>query len=145
MHSTKESQVFLGFDFGLKYIGVAVGQKITQTASPVKTLLARDGIPNWDEIQQLLDNWRPAALIVGIPLNMDGTEQLLTHCARQFVKRLKKKYALPVYEVDERLSTWEAKQRLYVGAKGRKAKKTLHEIDAIAATLLLEQWLNTAL
>ena len=70
--------ILLGFDFGMKRIGVAVGQTVTQSARPLKTIKAKEGVPDWDEIEQLIKIWQPDAFIVGIPLNMDGTEQLLT-------------------------------------------------------------------
>jgi putative Holliday junction resolvase len=126
----------------MKYIGVAVGQSLTKTASPLASLAAKDGIPKWEELDKLMSKWQPEALVVGIPLNMDGSKQEVTFCAKAFAKRLKIKYALPVHEVDERLSTWEAKRLLFQGAQGKKAKHTLQEIDSIAAVILLEQWLN---
>lgn len=128
--------MLLAFDFGMKVIGVASGQKITKTASPLTTISATDGIPNWQQIQQLVDSWRPEALIVGLPLNMDGTEQEITKCARKFANRLQEKYKMPVHLVDERLSTWQAKQETTKSTKNNRH-------DAIAAAILLEQWLNT--
>lgn len=122
----------LGFDFGMKHIGVAVGQSITKTASPLITLLAKDGIPNWEQINDLIKQWQPQDLIVGLPLNMDGSQQRLTFCTRRFIKRLQAKFKLPVHEVDERLSSWEAKQK----TKKPKDPKT----HAYVAVLLIEQW-----
>lgn len=134
----------LAFDFGLKYIGVAVGQTLTQTASPLTTLRAKAGIPNWQEIAELLKKWQPQALVVGIPLNMDGTEQALTFKARAFANDLEARFHLPVFPVDERLSSWEAKQRIFNSTTPKKAKQKLEEdIDAIAAVILLEQWLRS--
>lgn len=124
----------LGFDFGMKYIGVAVGQSVTKTASPLTTLNAKDGIPHWPDIQALIEQWHPNDLVVGIPLNMDGTEQPITFCARRFAKRLENKFYLPVHTVDERLTSWEAKARQVKGNKN-----TLH---ALAAMIILEQWIN---
>lgn len=135
-------ETILAFDFGLKYIGVAVGQTLTKTASPVTTLRAHQGIPQWEEIEKLILQWRPRALVVGVPLNMDGTEQPMTSYARQFIDVLEKKFNLTVFPVDERLSTWEAKNRLFESSKSKKAKKNLQQIDAIAASILLEQWLK---
>jgi putative Holliday junction resolvase len=132
--------VVLGFDFGMKYIGVAVGQSLTQSATPITSLLARDGIPNWQEIENMIQNWRPHALIVGIPLNMDSTEQPITFAARKFANRLEVRFKLPVYRVDERLSTWEAKHR--IGPKKNK-KQQIKEVNAMAAVVLVEQWLNS--
>jgi putative Holliday junction resolvase len=132
----------LSFDFGMKHIGVAVGQTLTHTATPLTTLRASDGIPNWTEIDKLLNNWTPTGIVVGIPLNMDDSEQLLTHCARKFAKRLHHHTNLPIYTVDERLSTWEAKNRLKPNLHSKQTKKSkhIHDINAMAAAILLEQW-----
>jgi putative Holliday junction resolvase len=128
----------LGFDFGLKRIGVAVGQTITRTANPLTTLKAQDGIPVWGEIQHLISTWDADALIVGLPFQLDGSEQLLTFAAKKFANRLKEKFKLPVFLVDERLSTMAAKSHL----KEEKAL-VLSEIDQYAAKIILESWLNS--
>lgn len=133
--------MILGFDFGMKYIGVASGQTITHTATPLTCLQAKDGIPNWDEVGKLISEWQPEALVVGSPLNMDGTPQYLTQCANKFAQRLRHKYQLPVHLVDERLSTWEAKQSLRQEYKNPKPQQLL-EINAHAAAILLTQWLQ---
>jgi putative holliday junction resolvase len=143
MDSTEKT--VLGFDFGMKHIGVAVGQTITHSASPLTTLLAKDGIPKWDEIKQLIDQFRPQLLIVGIPLNMDGTEQLLTVLARRFMNRLKARFKLPTFAIDERLTTWEAKNHLYFQRKKTKSKSKKDLSHAIAAAILIEQWLHSDL
>ena len=103
----------LGFDFGMKHIGVAVGQTITRTANPLTSLKAINGIPNWEELNKLIKTWNAKTLIVGIPLNMDGTEQPITAAAKKFSNRLHAHYQLPVQTVDERLTTVEAKQQLF--------------------------------
>jgi len=131
--------IYIAFDFGMKYIGTAVGQGLTQSASPLITLKAQDGIPAWPEIATLLESFRPQALIVGIPVNMDGREQNITYCARAFVRRLTVKFALPIYTVDERLSSWAAKQRLNI--KNPKKPRDIAQLNAMAAVILLEQWL----
>ncbi|HBT7181679.1 TPA: Holliday junction resolvase RuvX, partial [Klebsiella pneumoniae] len=82
------SGTFLGFDFGTKSIGVAVGQRITATARPLPALKAQDGKPDWNVIEKLLKEWQPEAVIVGLPLNMDGTEQPLTARARNFANKI---------------------------------------------------------
>lgn len=134
------SKVVLGFDFGMKYIGIATGQTITQTATPLTTIRATDGIPDWDEIAKLIADWRPNILIVGLPLNMDGTEQLLSLCANKFANRLKHKFKLPVELVDERLSTWEAKQSL-ASQTSNPSRQQLLQINAESAAILVTQWL----
>lgn len=133
--------MIIGFDFGMKFIGVATGQDVTNTASPLTSLRAIDGIPDWDEIAELIKTWNPSALIVGIPLQMDGTTQLTTHCAQKFANRLSHKFKIPVHQVDERLSTWEAKQRLSSPTNTPKYKQ-LPELNALAAAILVEQWLQ---
>lgn len=138
----QQDKTYLAFDFGLKHIGVAVGQSITQTASPLTTLSAKDGIPDWEVIKTLIENWKPSDIIVGIPLNMDGTEQPMTFKARKFANRLKTRFQLPVHDVDERLSSYEAKHRLLANAKRFDPRKLKQTIDAVAASILLEQWMG---
>lgn len=132
--------VFLGFDFGYKRIGVAVGQKLTCSASPLNTLDAKQGIPNWDMLKKVIDNWRPEALVVGVPTCVDGGELYTTEAARRFAKQLQKKFTLPVHLVDERFSTVEARGQLFEQGGYKKIKDT--EVDSIAACIILEQWLN---
>ena len=122
---------YLAFDFGTRRIGVAVGQAITGTASPLAELPARDGTPSWEEVEGLLAAWRPAALVVGLPLDAQGRETPLARRARRFGNRLRGRYNLPVYFVDERLSSREAEAR----GGGRK-------VDALAAAVILETWLG---
>lgn len=136
----KSPQTILGFDFGMKHIGVAIGQSVTETASPLTTLLAQDGIPNWADIKQLIEHWQPQHLVVGIPLNMDGSEQPITFCARRFVNRLVAKFRIPVHAVDERLTSWEAKNRAFSEYRTRKLKTSTDTFHAIAAMILIEQW-----
>lgn len=131
--------VVLGFDFGMKWIGLAVGQSITQTATPLKTLSAREGMPDWEQIAALIQEWQPQALVVGIPLNMDGSEQPITQAAKQFATSLETRFHLPVFGVDERLTSWEAKQRLK--KQGKTQQAWIEEVNGLAAVLLLEDWL----
>lgn len=128
----------LGFDFGMRYIGVAVGQTITQSANPVTTLTAKDGIPDWDHIADLIAHWRAQCLVVGLPLNMDGSHQAITQAAQRFAQRLAKRFGLPVEMVDERLSSVEAKERLYQTGGYQALKKS--NIDSLAATVILQTW-----
>lgn len=131
----------MGFDFGMKHIGIATGQSITKTATPLITIRAVDGIPNWEEIAKLIEAWQPSVIIVGYPLNMDDSSQPLALCAKKFANRLQHKFKLPVHLVDERLSTWEAKQRLGIH-KEILSTKQLSMVNAEAATILIEQWLE---
>lgn len=136
----KQAQkIVLGFDFGMKRIGVAVGQTITKSARPLTTLKANQGIPQWEILNKLIKTWQPDALVVGIPLNMDGTEQPLTQAAQAFSNELKQRYGLSVYGMDERLSTKDARERLF-NQGGYKALQE-GQVDSVAAQLILQNWL----
>jgi len=136
------SGVYAGFDFGYKRIGVAIGQSITQTARPLCTLNAKDGVPDWQEVEKILRDWRPEALIVGLPTCIDDSEQYTTPAAKAFARKLHKQFKLPVHLVDERLTTVEARAQLFAEGGYRKIKNT--PIDSIAACIILEQWLQEA-
>jgi putative Holliday junction resolvase len=133
-------RTFLGFDFGMKNIGVAVGQELTKTANPLTVVKAREGIPDWDHIKKLLDEWRPQLLIVGLPLNMDGTEQEMTAAAKRFGNRLNGRFHIPVDWQDERLTTFEALDQLGIRSKMQSNKR--EDVDRISAQLILQSWLN---
>ncbi|MCB1827180.1 MAG: Holliday junction resolvase RuvX, partial [Coxiellaceae bacterium] len=107
------------------------GQTISKSANPLNEISATDGIPSQDEITALFDEWNPDAIIVGIPYNMDGSPQEITHAAKKFGNRLQHQYQRPVYFVDERLTTVEAKAQL--GHPSR-------AVDSYAAKLILETW-----
>jgi len=138
---SSNASILFGFDFGTKRIGVAIGQLLTKTARPLVTLSAKDGVPCWEKLSRLVKQWQPQAFVVGIPLNMDGSEQALTHAARRFVLLLEERYQLPVYEVDERLTTVDARERLFEegGFKALQGGK----VDAVAAQLILQTWMLT--
>lgn len=118
----------VAFDFGLRHIGVAAGQTITATASPVTTLHARGGRPAWDEVRELVRTWSPFLLLVGLPLNMDDTESDMSANARSFASELERRCGIATELVDERLTTREASSR---GGD-----------HALAAALIAETWLN---
>ena len=134
-------QRVLGFDYGTRQIGVAVGQTLTASASPLRELRARDGIPDWEEIAALLHEWRPDALVVGLPLNMDGTPSEMSARAEKFARRLQGRFQLPVHCIDERLSTFEAKQTLRDSGRRTPTSYRDNPVDSLAAALLLETWL----
>jgi putative Holliday junction resolvase len=138
MDTTNTIKVLLGFDFGMKRIGVAVGQCITQSARPLETLSAKAGTPNWDMVDKLIQKWRPDALVVGIPLNMDGTDQPITSNAKTFAAALQARYELTLFEMDERLTTKDARERVF-HAGGYKALQA-ESIDSVAAQLILQNW-----
>ncbi|MBS0352142.1 MAG: Holliday junction resolvase RuvX [Proteobacteria bacterium] len=130
--------VVLAFDFGLRRIGVAVGQTITLSANPLPVLLAERGVPKWDQIAQLIAQWQPGVLLVGLPFKMDGGEQAISFAVRQFSVELQQRFNLPVHLVDERLTTREAKRRLVqIGVKLKD-----YPIDSFAAKLILESWMS---
>lgn len=139
MKKLDSSFIVLGFDFGMKRIGVAVGQMLTQTARPLETIKASNGIPDWDRLQKLVKLWQPNAFVVGIPLNMDGTEQPLTTNAKQFAKSLEDRFKLPVYGIDERLSTKDARERIFKEGGFKALQKS--QVDSVAAQLILQNWL----
>ncbi|MCO4322640.1 Holliday junction resolvase RuvX [Aliidiomarina quisquiliarum] len=138
--SPKRTTTILAFDFGLRSIGVAVGQSLTQSASPLAALKAKDGQPNWDTTAQLLATWQPTLCVVGLPLNMDGSEQELTQLARKFANRLHGRYGVQVELQDERLTTVSAKEELFAerGYRGL----TKDKIDSVSACLIAEDYLN---
>ena len=133
------SGVYLGFDFGYKRIGVAVGQAVTRSAKPLNIISAKEGIPEWQKVDNLIAQWRPKALIVGLPTCIDGKEQYTTIAARHFAEQLEKRFILPVHLVDERLTTVEARAELFASGGYRKLKNS--PLDSIAACIILEQWL----
>ncbi|MBA1230249.1 Holliday junction resolvase RuvX [Pseudomonas viridiflava] len=134
-------RLLLGFDFGTKQIGVAVGQAITGQARELCTLKAQNGIPDWDKVQALIKEWQPDAIVVGLPLNMDGTRSNMSDLAEKFSRKLNGRFGVAVYTHDERLTTFEAKgERMARG--GQKGSYRDNPVDAIAAALLLQGWLD---
>lgn len=134
--------VILGFDFGLKQIGVAVAQGVTRTATPLEILKAKDGQPDWAQVQSLIDEWKPSSIVVGLPLNMDGSESPMAVRAKKFAQRLHGRFGLKVELQDERLTSFEVKQAIKDSEANttafRKIKKD--KIDALAAATILESW-----
>lgn len=131
--------VILGFDWGMKRIGVAVGNALLNQATPLKTLSAREGVPDWKCIEQLIREWKPEAFVVGVPLDMEGKNLTTTERAEKFCVLLHEKFQLPVYPVDERLTTVEARQQLFDEGGYRKIQSS--QVDSYAAKLIVEQWL----
>ncbi len=130
---------YLCFDFGLKRFGVAVGNELLKTATELKPISAKDGIPDWELITALVTDWQPKGFVVGLPLNMDGSQSDMSLRATKFGKRLKGRFNLPVAMMDERLSSFEAKSR--VKARSRKfVDFGEHSVDGAAACLILESW-----
>lgn len=123
----------LAFDFGTKRIGVAYGQSLTGTAQALGVIPARDGIPDWRELETLVVQWQPDAFVVGLPYNMDDSESELLIRARKFGQRLEGKLHKPCYGIDERLSSFEARGELLRG-------ESTGAVDSLAARLILEAW-----
>ncbi len=137
----KNNQSVLGFDFGMKSIGVAIAQSVTGTAAPLQAIKGVNGIPDWDIIVALYDEWKPDAIVVGVPLNMDGTSQHTTFAARKFANRVQQKLKHQVFTHDERLTTVEAKARLF--ELGGVKKLTKGKVDSVSACLIIEHWLES--
>ncbi|AKZ66016.1 Holliday junction resolvase RuvX [Candidatus Palibaumannia cicadellinicola] len=130
----------IAFDFGTKSIGIAIGQRITCTAQPLTAFKANDGVPNWLQIKKIINNWQPDIIIVGLPLNMDNSEQPLTNKARKFANLLQDIFDIKVVLHDERLSTVEARYELFANGGYRALKKS--KIDSKSAVIILESWLK---
>ena len=128
----------LGFDFGSKRIGVAFASQASTEPVILQPLVARDGIPNWQQINKLAKEWQIQAFVVGIPYNMDGSVGEMAHRARKFANRLASRFNLPSYMVDERLSTYAAKEVHLSQGGGTNWKK--NGVDSIAAQLILQSW-----
>lgn len=126
------TRTLLGFDYGEKRIGVAVGQTLTATATPLTTIPVSRQQPDWNLISDLIATWQPDALVVGMPLTMHDESQPLTESAARFARQLKGRYHLPVYQADERLSSHEARQRI----------RSSRGVDPVAAQVILETWLD---
>lgn len=133
----------LAFDYGLRRIGVAVGQTLTGSASPVGVIPARDGEPDWKLLDRYLRDWAPAELVVGLPYTMDGAEQEITQRTRQFAAALTRHFNGPVHMIDERLSSREAETRLKALRQAGRRRISREDIDCAAACVILESWLNT--
>ncbi len=132
----------LGFDYGLRRIGVAVGQRLTATATALTTLTARDGQPDWAQIGALLAEWQPDALVVGRPCHADGTDSALSEATDRFARRLHGRFGLQVYRMDERLSSQRAEQHLLEERRRGGRRRDKADIDRIAAQIILQDWLD---
>ncbi|ACJ30292.1 Holliday junction resolvase, putative [Shewanella piezotolerans WP3] len=132
------SKTVLGFDYGTKSIGIAIGQQLTASARPLLSIKAVDGIPKWEEIGAIITEWKPDLIVVGLPLNMDGTEQDITLRAKKFGNRLNGRFGVKVVTQDERLTTADAKARLF--EMGGYKALTKGQVDAMSAVLIIESY-----
>jgi putative Holliday junction resolvase len=138
-------ETIIAFDYGQRRIGVAVGQQVTNSASPLETVSNGDNGPDWQRIETIIREWRPQRLIVGMPMHADGSPSDMGKVVTQFIAELDR-FDLPVAEVDERYSSTEAEARLRSqreeGLRGRISKEV---IDTAAATFIAERWLKNEL
>lgn len=126
------NQTLLCFDCGKKRIGVAVGQTITATATELEIIKSINDKPDWESISRLIKEWNPDRIIVGKPLQLDGSRQEMTDIAERFSRQLEGRYHIPAEMMEEQLSSYEARREL----------KSTRELDAVAARLILETWLS---
>lgn len=137
--------VVLGFDFGTRRIGIAIGNRLTGSSRALTSIATPGNDAQWSALDQLLSEWKPDRLVVGIPTHMDKTEQPITQLARDFAAALGARYSLPVDEVDERLSSIAAETELREarshGVRARRNRRG--DLDSVAAAVLVEQWLNS--
>lgn len=138
--SLRNLDTILGFDYGIKKIGVAIGQRTTGVVNPLETVFARQQKTNWPRISYLIEEWNPSALVVGVSYQQDGTENLVTQPMLRFSRQLEGRYQLPVFLEDETLSTRESKRMLLEEACV-KARKLKNIQDQVAAQLILQTWL----
>jgi putative Holliday junction resolvase len=138
------ARLILGFDYGERRIGVATGGALTGGARPLGVVDARSGVPDWAAIGRHLRDWQPELLVVGVPYNMDGTPGRLTVPAQDFAAQLRQRFNVSVTTVDERLSSHEAQDRLrQQRASGERQRRVRPgDVDAMAACVLVEQWLR---
>jgi len=122
----------IAFDYGTKKIGVAVGQTTTHTSSPLQIIINKDDKVNWSEISILLNEWKPELIIIGKPLNMDGSDSEIMKQVEKFYQKLKNTYDINLEYIDERLTTFEAKQIL--------EDTDINQVDANAAKILIDNW-----
>ena len=140
--AVRDSGTLLGFDFGEKRIGVAVGDVEVGLAHPLRLIAAETNDQRFAQIAVLIQEWQPVMFVVGLPTSMDGAEHELTRLARKFAQRLEGRFARPVAFVDERLSSNEAQERLRdAGVTGRKQKP---HVDAVAAQTILQSYFDEA-
>lgn len=142
--ASRSVEIALGFDFGKRRMGIAVGNAITGNAQALQALEHINGSPDWATLDGLVADWRPGAFVVGLPLDVDGSRQKMTNRAENFINELRGRYKLTVHAVDERYTTIEAVERLRSarasGSRGKRVAKG--DSDAMAAQVILESWLT---
>ena len=134
------AETVLAFDFGLRHIGTATGQRLIRSSNPAGIIRAKDGVPDWQAVAKLVQDWQPDLLLVGLPLNMDGTDSPMSARARKFSRQLQGRFNLQVELVDERLTSFAAKQQRR--EQGDKRDTGRDTVDAEAACLILQDYFN---
>lgn len=141
--NTKPAGTIIAFDFGFRRIGVAVGQTLTGSANTLAVVSVASQ-PDWQAISGIIGEWKPAALVVGLPLADDGGETEMSKGARKFGRQLEGRFGISVMFEDERLTSFSAEQRFIAArARGGMRRKDAALKDAIAAQIILENWLQT--
>ena len=136
----KESGVVMAFDYGLRNIGIAIGQNITKSASTFYAIKAKEGVPDWIKLDSIVEEWEPGLFIVGDAFNMDGTKSEFQKKIVKFTTELKKRYEIEFQMMDERLTTKEAKERIQNKPDGIKESANKH---SISAQIILEDWFRS--
>ena len=137
---TTKHEMVIAIDYGLRNMGVAVGNTVSRTAQPLTIVGARDGVPDWSALAKLIEEWQPNRVIVGHPLNMDGSESDISRRVMKFARQIEGRYQISVTLVDERLSSREAKAAAL--ASGHDGDFAAKPIDDEAAAIILTTWLN---
>lgn len=142
-HYSSHNQIegnIIGFDFGQKRIGVAIGNNISKSAQALITIDSASSNQKFEAIQKIMDEWQPVSIVVGVPFNVDGSEHKVTNLCKKFAKQLEQKYALPIHLIDERYTSIEAGYEIQDKKIDPKKKKLL--IDQIAAKIILQSYLD---
>lgn len=134
----KEIRTILAFDFGLRQIGVAVGNMQLQSTQPLAIVRAKNGKPDWLAIEKIMQEWLPDLLVVGDPMNMDGSASEMSARAQKFARRLQGRWGTAIQMADERLSSFEAKELMR--ERGHRGNYKDQPIDSYAAELILQSW-----
>lgn len=122
----------------MKYIGIAIGERITNKARPLEALLANNGVPNWFLLDNIINIWKPYELVIGVSVSFYNNSQEINNSIKSFKKKLYNLYKLPIYEVNEDFTSWEAKSIYSIYNK----KKNFNKINSYAAAIILEDWLT---
>ena len=142
MPESSRPKIVLAFDFGLRRIGVACGDTLSRSASALQTVPAGPNGPRWELITAMLRDWQPDMAVVGLPYNVDGSENDMTGAARSFGAELARRFGIEVVMVDERYSSLEGAARLQTARESglRRRRVAKSDVDAAAACVILERW-----